>query len=206
MERKIIDRENGIVVGNIHDKKNEKNPVFRFLLRNYYKNLDDLVRKISPSSIHEVGCGEGHTISRYIDQGRILSGSDFSKSIIDSAQANYGEKGILFKDISVYDLSENESAELILCCEVLEHLENLDLALKKIHDLAMPFAIFAVPMEPIWRVLNMMRGAYLRNWGNTPGHIQHWNLNQLLGLLQTDFKIIEIKRPFPWIMALTTKR
>ena len=204
--RKTIIQENGIVVGNIHDKRNEKNPFYSLLLKNYYKNLDDLVKRVSPQTIHEVGCGEGHVISRYLGQGRLLSASDFSKSIIKIAHANYGAKGILFTDTSVYDLSGHESAELILCCEVLEHLEYPDLALKKIRDIATPYAIFAVPMEPIWRVMNILRGAYLKNWGNTPGHIQHWNINQLVCLLQANFKIIEIKKPFPWIMVLTTKK
>lgn len=165
-----------------------------------------MVRKISPSSIHEVGCGEGHVISRYIGQERLLSGSDFSKSIIDIAQTNYGGKGIFFKDIDVYNLSKNESAELILCCEVLEHLQEPAFALKKIHDISTPYAIFAVPREPIWRVMNVVRGAYLKNWGNTPGHLQHWNLDQFLSLLQPNFKIIDIKKPFPWVMVLTKRK
>ena len=35
--------------------------------------------------------------------------------------------------------------------------------------------LVSVPREPLWRGLNMARGAYLRDLGNTPGHVNHWS-------------------------------
>ena len=32
-----------------------------------------------------------------------------------------------------------------------------------------------MPREPLWRGLNMARGAYLKDLGNTPGHVNHWS-------------------------------
>ena len=34
--------------------------------------------------------------------------------------------------------------------------------------------LVSVPHEPLWRALNVARGAYLRELGNTPGHLNHW--------------------------------
>ena len=35
--------------------------------------------------------------------------------------------------------------------------------------------LVSVPREPLWRALNVARGAYLRELGNTPGHVNHWS-------------------------------
>ena len=33
----------------------------------------------------------------------------------------------------------------------------------------------------------MMRGKYLKDFGNTPGHIQHWNKRKLMNLVSSVF-------------------
>ena len=35
--------------------------------------------------------------------------------------------------------------------------------------------LVSVPDEPLWRILNVARGAYIRDLGNTPGHVNHWS-------------------------------
>lgn len=201
-----ITHEHGVVVGNVHNKIKETNPVLSLLIKNYYRNLNDLVLKVNPNSIHEVGCGEGHVISQYTNKGISLSGSDFSHLIIEKAQSEYGTTGINFITRSVYELTKEESADLILCCEVLEHLEKPTVALEKVRSIANPYAIFAVPNEPFWRISNVLRGAYLRQFGNTPGHIQHWDSRGFTKLIERDFQILLIRRPYPWLMALAKKR
>ena len=39
-----------------------------------------------------------------------------------------------------------------------------------------------VPREPVWRVLNVARGRYVRWLGNPPGHIQHFSRAAFLAL------------------------
>ena len=41
--------------------------------------------------------------------------------------------------------------------------------------------LVSVPREPLWRGLNMARGAYMRDLGNTPGHVNHWSKRALRG-------------------------
>ena len=43
--------------------------------------------------------------------------------------------------------------------------------------------LVSVPREPLWRGLNMARGAYLRDLGNTPGHLNHWSKRAFVSLL-----------------------
>ena len=50
-----------------------------------------------------------------------------------------------------------DSAELIVCCEVMEHLGDPEAALETLASLASPWAIVSVPREPLWRALNLAR-------------------------------------------------
>jgi hypothetical protein len=59
-----------------------------------------------------------------------------------------------------------------------------------------------VPNEPLWRALNMARGAYLSDFGNTPGHLQHWGSRSFRRFIETELDVIEMSRPLPWLMAL----
>jgi hypothetical protein len=96
----------------------------------------------------------------------------------------------------------DDSAPLVLCCEVLEHLEFPERAVNVLADIADPYLIASVPREPLWRILNMLRGSYIKDFGNTPGHLNHWSRDGFLRILKKRFEILEIKSPLPWTMAL----
>lgn len=195
-----------INAGNIYKKYSSTNPIVRKLMANFLSNLDELIIRTNPPKIHEIGCGEGHLISRYFDGRRILIASDYSKEIINEAIQNHSDMGIRFFNESIYDLSSDYEADCIICCEVLEHLEFPGKAIEVLSHLAKPYLIASVPDEPIWRFLNIIRGAYIKDLGNTPGHLNHWSSVQFLELLERKFDIIEVKKPFPWTMALCKVR
>jgi hypothetical protein len=62
--------------------------------------------------------------------------------------------------------------------------------------------LVSVPREPLWRGLNMARGAYLKDLGNTPGHLNHWSKRAFVRLLGQHGEVIEARSPFPWTMVL----
>ena len=43
--------------------------------------------------------------------------------------------------------------------------------------------LVSVPREPLWRGLNVARGAYLSDLGNTPGHVNHWSKRSFVAML-----------------------
>jgi Methyltransferase domain len=100
----------------------------------------------------------------------------------------------------------HDAAELIVCCEVMEHLPYPDEALAVVASLASPWAIVSVPREPLWRALNMARLKYLGSLGNTPGHLNHWSRRSLVRFLEAKFEVVEVRAPLPWTMALCRAR
>jgi hypothetical protein len=97
---------------------------------------------------------------------------------------------------------EADSAQLVLCCEVLEHLDDPKRALDVLAELARPWLIASVPREPLWRALNLARLSYVRDLGNTPGHLSHWSKRGFVRFLSRRFEVIEVLSPLPWTMAL----
>lgn len=205
--------EDGIVFGNTYDKYGSSNPVVRRIMRGFTDRLERYVERAAPASIHEVGCGEGYWTLRWAQRGVPCRGTDFSATVIDRARANArgaGADPAMFAVRSVYDLSEREDrADLVVCCEVLEHLHEPPTALTRLAAVAGRHVILSVPREPLWRALNVLRGAYLRDLGNTPGHVQHWSQRGFVRLVAAGlpgFDIVDQCAPPPWTMLLCRRR
>ena len=193
------------VPGNFYDKYNTRNPVARYLMNGFLEAFDSLVDRTSAKRVYEAGCGEGHLSCRLLARGLDVRGSDLEPSAVRKANENAKGLGFgtPFSVCSVYDLDrKSASADLVICCEVLEHLPDPEAALEVLSNLAEPFLLVSVPREPVWRLLNMARGAYWQSLGNTPGHIQHWSSRRFLRMLGRRFEIIEVRQPFPWTMVL----
>jgi 2-polyprenyl-3-methyl-5-hydroxy-6-metoxy-1,4-benzoquinol methylase len=198
--------EQGIIVGNTYDKYQARNFVTRRIMHGFELALSDLIERADPQSIHEVGCGEGYWVLRWAEQGMTVTGSDFSAKVIELARANALFRHVpaqLFKMRSIYDLNPAQDvAELVVCCEVLEHLERPQEALRVLQSIAGRHLIVSVPREPLWSMMNMMRGKYLSMAGNTPGHIQRWSQRRFIELVADYFDIVEVRAPVPWTMLL----
>jgi len=203
-------RDEDVVVGNIYNKYGARNPFVRFVMRGFDRSLSSLVTRTSPGSIHEVGCGEGYWVLRWHSQGLHVRGSDFSSKVIDIARANARMWGVdpnIFETRNIFEMEHGrDNADLIVCLEVLEHLEHPECALRALQRVVNRYIIMSVPREPVWRVLNLLRGRYLGALGNTPGHIQHWSCRGFSSLVRRHFDIVEMKAPLPWTMLLCRAR
>lgn len=101
---------------------------------------------------------------------------------------------------SIYDLNANDLSDTIICCEVLEHLTDPVAGFKKLIDVTKKDLIVSVPNEPIWHILNILRGKYLTALGNTPDHYQHWSKKQFIKFVAQHAKIVSVKTPLPWTL------
>lgn len=195
--------ENGILIGNQLDKDQVTNPVARRMVAGFDAALTRLVQAARPASLHEVGCGEGR-LSRKLQALCNLEvlASDFSRELIAENQAR-GDAGVRYLARSIYELTPAEDgADLIVCCEVLEHVERPADALAALRGLGAARYILSVPREPLWRALNLARGKYLGALGNTPGHLNHWSRPGFLRFLaRGGFQPDTCLRPLPWTMV-----
>jgi 2-polyprenyl-3-methyl-5-hydroxy-6-metoxy-1,4-benzoquinol methylase len=191
--------------GNVYDKYGTRNPIERRLVAGFIGDLMELVERTGAGDAHEVGCGEGELTMRLARSGLRARGSDVSAEVIADAGRRAADAGLSvpFKAAGIGELEPPEdAAELVVCCEVLEHVEDPRAALETLVSLARPWLIVSVPREPLWRVLNLARLSYVGALGNTPGHLNHWSKQAFLRFLSGRLDVVETRSPLPWTMAL----
>jgi 2-polyprenyl-3-methyl-5-hydroxy-6-metoxy-1,4-benzoquinol methylase len=195
--------------GNVYDKYGSSNPVARRLMAGFMSDLDDLVDRTDARDAHEVGCGEGELSIRLARRGIRVRGTDAFPQVLEEARRRASTAGeqIDFEARPVEELdAERDAAQLVVCCEVLEHLDDPQRALDVLSELARPWLIASVPREPLWRALNLARLTYVAALGNTPGHLNHWSKRGFHQFLGGRFEVVEVRSPVPWTMALCRVR
>jgi len=171
----------------------------------FLDELEQLVARTGAREVHEVGCGEGELLLRIARRGLRARGSDASAEVIAEARRRSRAAGIEveYRAAAIQELDpERDAAELVVCCEVMEHLDDPHGALETVARLARPWAVVSVPREPLWRALNLARLKYVADLGNTPGHLQHWSRRSFLRFLEARLKVETVRSPVPWTMAL----
>jgi len=199
--------DEGVVVGNVFDKRGSAHPVVRRLMAGFDRGLDALIASAGPAgSVLEVGCGEGHVTARLAARfpGARVLGTDFSPRILEIARAAH--PGLAFEVCSIYDTARLGHWDLVVACEVFEHLEDPAAALDALCATDPGHVLVTVPREPLWRVLNLARGRYWNALGNTPGHVQHWSRGSLLRFLSRRLDIVAVRTPTPWTQVLGRPR
>lgn len=194
--------------GNYYDKYRTRNPLARWLMQGFLGAFDELVALQPARAGIEVGCGEGELSIRLARAGFRMRGFDIADAAIAEARARATAAAvdIPFARAGLEELDRGLRAPLVVCCEVLEHLDDPAAGLDVLARIADPWLLASVPREPLWRVLNLCRGRYLGDLGNTPGHVNHWSAAGFLALLGTRFEIVAVRRPLPWTMALCRRR
>lgn len=199
--------------GNWYPKYTTKNPIAKTLVAGFLDQFFRFVEMSGARNLHEIGCGEGELSWRAAAKGSVVRGTDVAEEAIALAKARVATSASDvarkpdFRVAGICDLSApDDCAELVICCEVLEHLEDPEQGLAILHRLASPWLLTSVPREPIWRVLNVLRGKYLGSLGNSPGHIQHWSRASFRAFIERRFDVVELASPFPWTMILAKRR
>lgn len=192
----------GNVVGNYYDKYASKNPIERALMRGFLQAVTGFYERMAPATVLEVGCGEGRLAQHLVTTAR--RPQRFVACDLELGAVTSGLDPIIeLQAASIYELPFPDATfDLVVCCEVLEHLHEPERGLAEVARVARRGAIVSTPREPLWRAMNMMRGKYLREFGNTPGHVQHFSGGELERLVSRAFRVAERRSPVPWSVVL----
>jgi SAM-dependent methyltransferase len=163
------------VPGNYFDKHGSRNPVVRRLMDRFHGGLLAAISSLPHATLLDVGCGEARTTA--ILAGALdvqVVGAELEASVVEEAAANAPD--VRFVVASTYELPFGDDAfDCVVATEVLEHLDAPGGGLTELMRVARYAVVVTVPHEPWWRMANAARGRYLRDLGNTPGHVQHWS-------------------------------
>ena len=194
-----------VPTGNTFDKYGSSNPVVRRLMSGFHGTLDELWAQAAPSSVLDVGCGEGVLTVEWAERlgDRRIVGIDLEDPKLRAEWAKRERPNLEFRAEEATRLSfADDEFELASAIEVLEHVPEPEATVAEMARVASRHLLVSVPREPLWRGLNMARGAYWRSLGNTPGHVNHWSKRGFVSLLSRYGTVEEARSPFPWTMLL----
>jgi 2-polyprenyl-3-methyl-5-hydroxy-6-metoxy-1,4-benzoquinol methylase len=194
-----------VPTGNTFDKYGSQNPVVRRLMAGFHGTLDELWDRAAPSSVLDVGCGEGVLTVEWAERlgdGRVV-GIDLDDPKLAAEWEQRKRPNLEFRAEEATRLTFADGEfDLAAAIEVLEHVPEPEATLAEMARVARSHLLVSVPREPLWRGLNMVRGAYWRDLGNTPGHVNHWSKRGFVSLLSRYGAVEEARSPFPWTMLL----
>ena len=194
-----------VPTGNTYDKYGSTNPVVKRLMVGFERELHELLGRARPRSIVDVGCGEGVLTEQWAERfpDARLVGIDLDDPKLRAEWERRSRPNLQFAtgtgDRLPFGNGEFEAATAM---EVLEHVPDPEAVVAEMARVSSGWVLASVPREPLWRALNLARGAYVRQLGNTPGHLNHWSRRRFASLLARHGEVVELRSPLPWTMAL----
>ncbi len=184
-------------------KHTSGNPLKRFLINNFHRTIVSAVKQLNVDAILEVGCGEGFILSAVRDSGikASLEGIEIDPKAISICRKLHPDLKINQGDVFHLQFPE-DSFDLVICCEVLEHLEHPQKALAELTRTSKKYCLLSVPEEPFF-----MAAGYLRF--KTPrsiGHINFWTKNSFVRFVEKELLVNAVYNPFPWTVVLAQKK
>lgn len=150
--------------------------------RHRRRNTAQMLRDLKPSTILDVGCGTGDLMLLMRDTFAARGHADMSWLGVDIAvETILGlQRDIPWADFKLFDVVQDEmdqQFDLVTCCEVIEHLDDAEAALKNLGKLVKPggYLFISCPTGKIYQTERSIGHIYhpkpcdLRRWGAQAG-------------------------------------
>ena len=168
----------------------------------------------------DVGCGEGRHIFGIMQQNPLMQciGLDMDKKSLKKAEEGYAyfktlsQAGAEFIIGSAYSIPlPNNSVDIVICSEVLEHLHEYNDAINEIHRVLKPGGKFYASVPASWP--EKICWALSKDYQNQPGgHLRIFNQKSLIEEIKlsgfnylSSEKFHSIHSPYWWLRCLFWK-
>jgi ubiquinone/menaquinone biosynthesis C-methylase UbiE len=159
------------------DKIASDNPIHQRLLKAYY-----LAEEYIQGDLLEIGCGEGRGIDLLKDKCKSYTAIDKIKPVLDTLGEKYKDVKFIHDNIPPLNKVADNSYDVIISFQVIEHIKNDKLFLEEIKRVLKPGGKALLTTPNIKMTLT-------RN----PWHIREYTAEQLTQLASTIFDKVEMK-------------
>lgn len=182
---------NTIWINDSYSESNLRKTKATYKIEKFY-NFLNLTNK---STCVDIGCGGGYISYEITKHSNCkIIGIDSSKEAIDFALKNNSNPNIEYLVASAENIPlQDESADIVLCIGVLEHIQNIDKALKEINRILKPKGRIVVVTSNCFSTMFFDRiiKQLFNRWKY--GYQKNWKLKKLhKKLVDTGFTILEI--------------
>ena len=151
----------------------------------------------------EVGCGEGVIAGKLQRRFGEVVALDLPDAGLRADWRGYD--GPRFLHASAHELPfGDDQFDVVVAAEVLEHLPDPVKGLQEMARVGRRHLVLSVPREPIFRSCNLVAGRYVRDLGNTPGHLNHWSKRGFVRFVSHVAEVRDVTSPFPWTTVWAT--
>jgi len=190
-------------------KHMSENPVQRRLIDRFHKKITKIVSDLHPSTILDAGCGEGFVADIFFKAMPTVSitGFDVLEDSVKLAALRNPRGTFTLGDIYNID-HPDDSFDVVVCFEVLEHLHEPDRALKELARVARHAVVMSVPHEPFFCLANAARGKNLDQTprGSDPDHRNFWSREAFGLFVEQELDLTTLTGSMPWTIAVGRPR
>lgn len=137
---------------------------------------------IKPKNVYDIGCGVGkvgYFIEKYL-KCKVI-GYDISPQAVKIAQKVSSIECIC----ADFTKTETKKSDLILCLDVVEHIQNYQTFLKQIKNRS-KYVVFHIPLDEV-----ILEAEYKIHMREKYGHLVHFTKETALNLLSENYRVID---------------
>jgi SAM-dependent methyltransferase len=188
-----------------HKRKYEnKNLFHRLALDRFVTCIAKEIAALKPRTTLDFGTGEGYFLQelavRQVPLGQVV-GIDLRAEAVEEARRRCPQHAFMQTDLLTWDRPERRF-DLVIASQVLEHLPEPSIYLKRLCGLARRQLLLTVPWEPWFRLMNFFRGRDLTRFGNHPEHVNCWTFNQFKAFVGSEAEIEKAYTVLPFTIVL----
>lgn len=195
--------------GNFNDKRAIANALERTAMDRFDRRILELFHSCPACDVLDLGCAEGLRSAEFAKARPTAQvvGLDLADDELQASWERIQLPNLRFISSDARELPFADGRfQLVTAIESLEHFDEPHAVMREIRRVCRGHLVASVPREPIWRALNAARGRHragrpLREWGDTPGHVNHWSRRQFKTFLREHGTVVALNSRLPWTVA-----
>lgn len=177
----------------------------RALIDRFHEKIAGIIGNLEPTSLLDCGCGEGFVSEILLTELPALqiTGFDVLPESVKLAQLRNPRAN--FSTGSIYEIDqEDNSFDVAVAFEVMEHLHEAEKALKEMARVARDYVVLSVPHEPFFCLANAARGKNLdiTPKGSDPDHRNFWGRNDFADFVSKELDVVLLTGSMPWTICV----